>query len=766
MGGYHPGEDWNLVGNNNPKADVGKPVYAIANGSVFRVSSLGSSGDLVILEHEGIFTIPGRSGIENGEPYSYPTEIVDKIYSVYVHLTDVQVSKEQDPPQCVSKGEVIGYIFDPQPTLGPHLHFEIRHPSAAHSPNGSMVEPEPGWCDTNWVGGCGNPNGYYTSPQGMVDGGLRDPRDFLRSMASRAIAVGDAHTCALTATGGLKCWGWNSDGQLGDGTSGGFSSTPVDVCQQYNDIAEECTELLSGVAALGVGGRHTCAVTEAGGVKCSGWNNRGQLGDGTATRRTTPVDVCQDYDDVAEECTELLSGVAAVAGGWVHTCALTTVGGVKCWGWNNYGQLGAVSTGSCGFLQGCSTTPVDVLGLGSGVAAVAAGLSHTCALTTGGSVKCWGRNNLGQLGDGTGGPGDSSFSPLDACQEFDEVAEQCLQVLSGVAAVAAGGWHNCALGTAGGVKCWGNNSSGPLGDGTAMNRPTPVDVCQNYDDVAEECTELLSGVAAVAAGYLHTCVLTTAGGVKCWGTKGGMTPVDVTGLGSGVAAVTTGGFGGPGHTCALTTAGGVKCRGSNSFGQLGDGTTTNRSTAVGVVGLPLDIGTPVGAAVVAPLGSAVKVTFENVTGAGTTTLTSSTTGASPPDGFMIGNPPVYYEMSTTATFSGTVEVCVYYDDSTFPLEAGVRLFHWEDSAWADVTTSLDTDTNRICGTVTSLSPFLPAQDLAVGGIAELPEIGETQVERRGSSGRNVRVLALSVAAIALAATAFGAGAWYVRLRRR
>ena len=227
---------------------------------------------------------------------------------------------------------------------------------------------------------------------------------------------------------------------------------------------------------MAAGGSHTCAVTSGGRVKCWGWNGYGQLGDGTTDSRTTPMDV-----------SGLASGVIGVAAGRYHTCAVTAGGGVKCWGSNGRGQLGDGTTTD-------RLTPVDVSGLGSGVSALAAGAEHTCAVTAGGGVKCWGYNGYGQLGDGTT---IGRATPVDVNG-----------LGSGVSVVAAGRYHTCVM-TAGGVKCWGGNSNGQLGDGTTQSRTTPVDV-----------SGLGSGVTAVAGGESHTCAVMDAvhgGGVKCWG---------------------------------------------------------------------------------------------------------------------------------------------------------------------------------------------------------------------------------------------------------
>jgi len=155
-----------------------------------------------------------------------------------------------------------------------------------------------------------------------------------------------------------------------------------------------------------------------------------------------------------------LQDIVAIAAGIDHTCALTSGGGVKCWGANGAGQLGD-GTGT----WTARSTPADVVGLAGGVVAIAAGGAHTCALMDavhGDGVKCWGQNYFGQLGDGT------------TIWRLTPVAVVGLS--SGVTAIAAGGYHTCALTSGGGVKCWGWDGSGQLGLGTITYRTTPVDV--------------------------------------------------------------------------------------------------------------------------------------------------------------------------------------------------------------------------------------------------------------------------------------------------
>jgi alpha-tubulin suppressor-like RCC1 family protein len=475
------------------------------------------------------------------------------------------------------------------------------------------------------------------------------------------IAAGKSHTCAVTAARGIRCWGNNEHGQLGDGTTTG-SRIPVDVrglegvtaltagwghtcaltsagavwCWGYNKYGElgdggtqdsavplAVTGLDRGVAAIEAGDDHTCAVMISGAVVCWGYNEDGQLGDGTQISRSKPV-AAGGFE----------SGIRSIAAGWGHTCALTVGGGVKCWGNNEYGQLGYGSPDSefrpvpvdvngqmsgvglitadggstCALTEGGGLRcwgnnkygqlgndtavnqfdPVEVIGISKGAAWAAAGWNHSCALS-GGALMCWGWNLYGQLGDGTKG---TRLKPRKAVNLTD-----------GAAAVALGWAHTCAATNGGRVACWGSNADGQLGDGTADDRIQPAYVAGLETSVRGDATPAgITPTAATApaalrispitAGSAHTCRLTSAGGVRCWGDNrngqlgdGGKTdrniPVDVAGLTKGVKAVEAGLW----HTCALTNRGGVKCWGNNEYGQLGDGTKQDRPNPVDVTGL-------------------------------------------------------------------------------------------------------------------------------------------------------------------------------------
>jgi alpha-tubulin suppressor-like RCC1 family protein len=332
-----------------------------------------------------------------------------------------------------------------------------------------------------------------------------------------AIAAAQSQTCAVMESGSARCWGADS----------------TDFPKTVKVYRATLVEVGGVVRAIAGGNLFMCALTSDGGVRCWGHNDQGQLGTGTTTSSRTPVTV-----------TNLANGVRAIDGGGATACALTNAGDVWCWGNNRFGQLGDGTTID-------SAAPVKVLGLTGGNTSIAVGDNHACVLTASGGVRCWGLDTFGQAGSGT---------LTDTSPPVDVVG-----LASGVTAIDAGGNQSCALLVDGGVKCWGHNWQGNLGDGTKDDSSLPVDV-----------KGLAGSVVAVAAGGAHTCALTGEGGVTCWG-KGdsgslgdgemstSTSPVAVSGLKTGVTGVTAGGS----HACALMSDGTVRCWGYNAFGQLG-----------------------------------------------------------------------------------------------------------------------------------------------------------------------------------------------------
>ncbi|HEX5592828.1 MAG TPA: hypothetical protein VFX35_05725 [Solirubrobacterales bacterium] len=344
--------------------------------------------------------------------------------------------------------------------------------------------------------------------------------------------------------------------------------------------------LATGITA---GGAHTCAVTDTGSAKCWGWNYYGQLGVGTDEGPQVCALAGDEYpiacSTVPVTVNGLSSGIKAIDAGYAHTCALTTTGGVNCWGYNAGGQLGnGTDSGpdECGqFPVPCSLTPVAVDGLDSDVTAIAVGWNHGCALMSTGGIECWGANSFGQLGDGT---------------TTDRSSPVAVELPDGVTAtaLAAGGHHTCAVTSTGGIECWGMNRFGQLGNGT----DTGPQKCGEDEDPCSKTpvsVQLPGGVTAtsVAIGDESTCALDSTAGVQCWGfndagqlgngtTTDSTTPVTVQ-LPGGVTATAISGS--AYHFCAVTSGGGVECWGYNFSGQLGDGTTNDSSIPAMVSGL-------------------------------------------------------------------------------------------------------------------------------------------------------------------------------------
>ncbi|MEX2237781.1 MAG: hypothetical protein WEB00_09630 [Dehalococcoidia bacterium] len=352
-------------------------------------------------------------------------------------------------------------------------------------------------------------------------------------------ATPEAAISAAAPAGAARAWGYDGVGQLGDGGANTNQPTPVAVSG------------LTTVTAVAAGGDHALALLSDGTVRSWGSDGSGQLGNGgTNTNQATPVAVSG------------LGGVTAIAGGNAHSLALLSDGTVRAWGSDVSGQLGDGGTNTN------QATPVAVSGL-SGVSAIAGGNHHSLALLDDGTVRAWGWDQYGQLGDG----GTNTEQPTPVA----------VSGLSGVTAIAAGDNHSLALVSDGTARVWGADEAGQLGDGgTNTDQTTPVAVSG------------LTTVTAIAGGDNHSLALLSDGTVRAWGDDfygqlgnsaafddDSSTPVAVSGL-SGVTAIAAGGF----HSLALLSDGSVRAWGYDIFGQLGDGgTNTNQGVSVAVSSL-------------------------------------------------------------------------------------------------------------------------------------------------------------------------------------
>jgi alpha-tubulin suppressor-like RCC1 family protein len=308
----------------------------------------------------------------------------------------------------------------------------------------------------NTFGQLGNGTTTHTVSPVAVKGGLQ----------FRSVTVGYDHSCGLTFDDRAFCWGLNMWGQLGDGTLGEDRrrTTPVAVVGKRR------------FRQLDAGWSHTCAINFSNVAFCWGYNGNGQLGDGTTSGVGRPRPAA------------VLGGFAwkQVSGGGEHTCGVTQTDRVYCWGLNEQGQLGNGTTRQ-------RLVPFAVSG-GSGFSQVSAGGFHTCGATTAKLAWCWGSNWPGSLGDGT---------------TTDRWTPGAVAGLRKFTSVSAGELHTCGVTAAGRAFCWGLNAAGQLGDGTLSNKLRPVEVL------------LLPGWRQVSAGVAHSCGVSPDNRWVCWGADGG-----------------------------------------------------------------------------------------------------------------------------------------------------------------------------------------------------------------------------------------------------
>ncbi len=449
----------------------------------------------------------------------------------------------------------------------------------------------------------------------------------------RQLVTGGLHTCVIRGSDAqLMCWGYNDSGQVPDGNVADTKrEVPVEIPGPTG------TGKMDFVKQVALGHRHTCILRTDGKVYCSGDNFYGQLGDGTQIDRGRPT--LANVSDVVE-----------IAAGYTHSCARHSDGTVSCWGQNNNGQVGtpvvlnytSSTTPGAPPVHDVRKLPLKVAGL-SGVVQLALGgepTSFSCARIGDGTVKCWGRNNLGQTGDGT-----------SADRETDRTSPTTVVGLTGATHIEAGYSHVCAQVAEGDYRCWGSDQDGQLGRGTVFHYTTPArdpgiagatqiavghatstngtHACAVLADKTLKCwgrgregqlglpvgdefspviVPNMTAVEQIALGEYLSCALRTGGSIQCWGDSrfGALGNGASGGDGSiavpipspvGVSTITTASHIAMGRhfACALTVGGKVSCWGQNASGQIADGTTDSRSTPWELPSLAsvtqLDVGT-------------------------------------------------------------------------------------------------------------------------------------------------------------------------------
>ena len=430
-------------------------------------------------------------------------------------------------------------------------------------------------------------NCQQTTSSGGGAGGSKNKSSTLKVIK---VAAGFEHAAALFSNGIVKCWGYNYHGQLGYGDTNNRGDDPGEMGDNLLAVDMGTGRTAVQVAA---GIHHTVALLDNGTVKCWGYGNEGQLGyENHTARGDNPNEMGNNLPTV-----DLGTGRTAVqiAAASQHTVVLLDNGTVKCWGRNNYGQLGYGDTNNRGDDPGEMGDSLPAIDLGTGRTAVqiAAGEYFTVALLDNGTVKCWGRNNYGQLGYGdTNNRGDDPGEMGDTLSEVD------LGTGRTAVQISAGREHVAVLLDDDTVKCWGHNTYGKLGYGDQIYRgDNPGEMGDNL--LAVDMGTGRTAVQIIAGGY-HTVVILDNDTIKCWGNNDlgqlgyedlvhrGDNPGE---MGDALPVVNLGSYKipiqiatGDSYSIALFDDGTVKCWGYNNEGQLGYGDTENIGDEPGEMG--------------------------------------------------------------------------------------------------------------------------------------------------------------------------------------
>lgn len=319
---------------------------------------------------------------------------------------------------------------------------------------------------------------------GATAGSMAAMSDLPLPAGVASVSMGGEHACALFLNGTVRCWGEGAQGQLGNGSAARVGDSLA------HSVANAADVQLPGPAVqISAGGQHTCALLATGKVRCWGAGGQGQLGnDDTASIGTAPFWGQYEGSDV-----RLPLAATAISAGDSSTCAILVTGKVRCWGDNQFGQLGDGTKNNIGDAPD-SMENADDLALPAGATAISVGGQYACAVLTTGRARCWGANYSGQLG---------TNNTTDLLAPSTDVGSP---PLTNVVAITTGLDHTCALLATKKVRCWGTGFNGALGYDSQDDVSNPV------ADVA-----LPADAVAVTAGQPHSCALLVTGKVRCWG---------------------------------------------------------------------------------------------------------------------------------------------------------------------------------------------------------------------------------------------------------
>jgi flagellin-like protein len=334
--------------------------------------------------------------------------------------------------------------------------------------------------------------------------------------------MGSSHSCGVLANGSAMCWGWNSYGQLGNGSSSdveSYSHIPVFVSGDH---------VFSSISS---GYYHSCGLLANGSAVCWGDGQYGQLGNGSIIKSYVPTFISGDYV------------FSSIISGDYNSCGVLNNGSAVCWGYNDNGQLGEGSTGNY------KVVPVFVSG-NYNFSSISSGHYDSCGVLANGSALCWGNNNYGQLGNGST---SDSYTPVFVSGDYS------------FSRISSGNYHSCGVLANGSALCWGRNNYGQLGNGGVSTSLIPIFVSGNYK------------FNSISLGEYHSCGVLANGSTLCWGrnsvgqvgngsTISSYIPVFVSGNYNSVST-SVGGL----SSCGVLSNGSAICWGKNWYGQLGNG---------------------------------------------------------------------------------------------------------------------------------------------------------------------------------------------------